>query len=60
MAKTLFIKPARIGGIVRFPADPRRTLAADGEDVEMSTYWHRRLADGSVVVVESAKKEVRK
>lgn len=60
MKKTEFLKPARPGAIVRYPGDPRRVLAADGESVEMTPYWFRRKADGSVAAVHPAKKEGRK
>lgn len=45
------------------PADPKvpvidpttkRAIAADGQDVEPSSYWHRRLSAGEVVRVEVA------
>lgn len=49
MTKTL--KPAP-GLRVRRPDGA--LLAADGEPVEMSSYWLRRLADGDVVEVEAS------
>lgn len=44
--KTLFIKPAP-GLKVRKPDGGE--LKPDGEQVEPSSYWLRRLADGDVV-----------
>jgi hypothetical protein len=54
--KTLHIKPAKAGAVVRFPDDPARTLAAKGERVKPSTYWTRRLLDGSVIDADADKK----
>lgn len=50
------LKPAP-GCNVRKP--DRSHLAADGEAVEMSSYWHRRIADGDVIEVEVEKKPAR-
>lgn len=47
------LKPAK-GVKVRRPND-RRHLAEGGEEVTMSSYWLRRLADGDVVEVVAAK-----
>lgn len=54
--KTLFIKPAKEGAVVRFPDNPARKLLAKGEKVEPGTYWTRRILDGSVVDPEAVKK----
>ena len=35
--------------------DTRAPLAAEGEEVEMSKYWRRRLADGDVEIVQPSK-----
>lgn len=45
---TRFIKPAEAGLVVRRPEN-RKPLAADGEPVEWTSYWQRRLDDGSVI-----------
>lgn len=55
MSKPLFIKPAKVGGVVRFPDNPGRKLSGEGEEVKRSTYWTRRLADGSVVEAKPVK-----
>jgi hypothetical protein len=31
----------------------KKFISPEGERVEMSSYWNRRIKDGSVVVVES-------
>jgi len=43
---TIVLKPAP-GRMVRDPVT-RRPLAADGEPVELDTFWRRRLAAGDV------------
>lgn len=37
--------------------DTSRDLPKEGAVVESSTYWHRRLADGDVTLVEEIKDE---
>jgi len=37
--------------------DLNRELPVEGAVVEASTYWHRRLAEGDVVLVEEIKEE---
>jgi len=49
----MIVKPAS-GLKVRKPDGSH--LAEDGEDVADTPYWRRRLADGSVVVAETAPK----
>jgi len=46
------IKPATPGAIVRH-ADTMKPLAAEGEAVEINSYWQRRLNDGSVVIASA-------
>ena len=46
----MFIKPKVKDQIVRHP-DTQRKLKAEGEKVADTTYWRRRVKDGSVVVV---------
>jgi hypothetical protein len=46
-----FLKPAP-GMKVRHP-QTRLHLAEAGQFVELDTYWHRRIADGDVVVCEA-------
>lgn len=52
----LFLKPRdpREGEppmTVLFP-DGHAALKAEGQPVEMDPYWHRRIADGDVLVVD--------
>jgi hypothetical protein len=49
----IFIKPV-VGAIVRNPAT-KLPLPAEGARVRMSTYWNRRLKDGSVVEAKPGK-----
>jgi Protein of unknown function (DUF2635) len=51
--ETRVLKPAP-GLQVRSPGTGR-VLPADGEEVEMSSYWHRRLRDGDVVEVAASR-----
>lgn len=37
---------------VRKPAAPFPQLAAEGEEVELDTYWRRRLRAGDVVEIK--------
>jgi hypothetical protein len=60
MSKNLFLKPAITGAIIRFPDDPQRKLAAEGEEVPCTPYWSRRLADGSAIEIKPGKKETGK
>lgn len=48
------LKPASPELVVRDPIT-RQALPADGELVDLSDYWHRRLAEGDVVLVTAAK-----
>lgn len=41
------IRPARPGLVIRDPFT-RRPLPPEGDDVNRSTYWERRLMDGDV------------
>lgn len=51
MSQTVRIKPA--GKLyVRHPDNGHRYLEKDGEDVVMNSWWHRRLADKEVEIVE--------
>jgi len=57
--QTIRIKPAD-GLLVRLE-DGTGHLAADGQTVALTGYWHRRLADGDVIEVPDAPaKPVRK
>lgn len=47
------IKPAVPGMVVRRPENGKQ-LAPQGEPVEWSAYWQRRLSDGDVVDVVEA------
>lgn len=60
MSDTLHIRPARLEGKplkVRKHDNPRALLADDGEVVTNHKYWHRRLHDGSVELVEPPAQE---
>ena len=41
---------------VRKPAAPFPHLAAEGEEVELDTYWRRRLRAGDVVEIKVKRK----
>lgn len=43
-----YVKPARQGLVVRRPHNAR-PLPAEGDWVEWTSYWMRRMAEGSVV-----------
>ena len=51
----MFLKPARQGLIVRDPIT-KRPLKKEGEKVSKSTYWLRRLKEGSVIEIKAAAK----
>jgi len=53
------IKPSADGLIVRDPKT-KKVLEATGEKKKMSSYWRRRLKDGSVVLCETKKVEAYK
>jgi len=53
MAKKEFIKPSSKGLIVRDPIS-WNVLPENGDNVPMTTYWKRRVLDGSVVIVKKA------
>lgn len=44
------VKPAHPSAIVRDP-HTKRPLPAEGDDVPDTSFWHRRLRDGDVVLV---------
>lgn len=52
MPETAILRPAHADLVVRDP-DTRKPLAADGEPKPLTTYWHRRIAEGDVVVVSA-------
>lgn len=52
--QTIRVKPAP-GLTVRDPIT-RKPLPAEGDDVQNSSFWRRRIAEGSVVEVASAGK----
>ncbi len=49
------LRPA-VGLKVRKPAAPFPHLAAGGEEVELDTYWRRRLRAGDVVEIKVKRK----
>lgn len=46
---TVYIKPAKPGTKVHLEGKGREFLPEEGAEVERSTYWVRRISDGSVV-----------
>jgi len=53
MTGTVRIKP--VGKLyVRHPDNGHRHLAQEGEEVVMNAWWHRRLADKEIQIVEPA------
>lgn len=48
MPEKIFLKPAT-GLRIRMPDKPNRFLSSDGEEVQRSSFWLRRIKDGSVV-----------
>ena len=46
--KRVFLKPANKDAIVRDPIH-KIPLPAEGKEIKLTTYWRRRLLDGSVV-----------
>ena len=48
MPQVMRLKPAVPGTVVRDPLT-REPLPPDGAEVQMTTYWLRRLAQGDVV-----------
>jgi hypothetical protein len=51
----MFVRPAKAGAKVPFEHNPRRFLAATGEDVPDDLYWARRRSHGDVVTAEPPK-----
>lgn len=49
MAAPMMVRP-KDGAIVRHPAT-KKPLSVDGEWVEITPYWQRRLNSGDIVVV---------
>jgi hypothetical protein len=49
------LKPATLGETVRDP-DTGALLPRGGGEVEMNSFWRRRLRDGSVVEVKAERK----
>lgn len=52
MSEKMYIKPARLDAVIRFPDNPARQLKAEGEKVPASPFWTRRLMAGDVVEVK--------
>ena len=55
----MIVQPKKHGDIIRNP-ETKRPLKQSGEKVHLSTYWRRRLADGSVIEVRPAPKKIKK
>ena len=53
--KKIFIKPLVPGSKVHMEGKPKEFLPQKGVAVERTTYWIRRLNDGSVVKTEQPK-----
>jgi len=47
---TVFVKP--IAGATIQTFDTKTAIPAEGMEVTLDTFWSRRIADGSVVVVD--------
>lgn len=45
------IKPAKEGNIIRHPGN-MRPLSQEGEEVEHSSFWERRIKDGDVILID--------
>lgn len=56
--KMITIKPAKAGVNVLKPNGEH--LAADGETVQRTSYWVRRLSDGDIAIVQQAKTAAKK
>jgi hypothetical protein len=52
MSQTVRIKPAG-KHYVRHPDNGNRYLNQDGEEVVMNAWWHRRLADKEIEIIET-------
>lgn len=52
MPEKIFIKPAT-GLRIRLPDKPARFLSSDGEEVKRSSFWLRRIKEGSAVKITS-------
>lgn len=50
-----FLKPANEKLKVRKP-DTGEYLSAEGEHVELTSYWRRRMKDGDVIDIKPARK----
>lgn len=53
MAEYYFIKPAK--GIKLYNPESRDFINADGQRVKKSSYWTRRIAEGSAIEINQAK-----
>lgn len=51
----IYIKPAVPGSIVRYPDRMGKTLPDEGDRVEKTPFWVRRLRDGSVIEAKPPK-----
>lgn len=49
MSERIYIKPARQGMTVVNPAD-YSIVPQDGCEVVADGYWHRRIADGDIII----------
>ncbi len=56
----MYVKPGPGVCFVRYPDKPHTTLPDEGAEVPRSTYWLRRLADGSVVAAKAPRKSTTK
>lgn len=60
MTDKIFVKPYQKDTIVANPDNKGNPLSHDGEHVESTKYWRRRLKDGDVVITKPAKTKNRK
>jgi len=61
MPERIKVKPARKGLLVRMVKDRtvlRRYLKEEGEEVNNSLYWRKRIKVGDVVLVSEIKKPI--
>lgn len=49
----MFLKPGKPDLLVRHPLTKRK-LKADGEEIQLNSYWRRRLKCGDVIEVKSS------
>lgn len=56
--RTVFVRPAVAGQVVLDPIT-RAALPQEGAEVALSTFWRRRITDGSVIEVDPKRRPPR-